>query len=382
MITNKRILIVTTTDSMIGQFLLPHIKQLTDSGNIVECACHKTGFWFDEMVKDGLRVYEIPFARNPLKPTNLKAKKMLLKLCKENKYDLIHCHTPVGGVMGRIVGKKLNIPVLYIAHGFHFYKGAPLINTLIYKNIEKHYAKFTDALVVMNNEDFEAAKKMKAKRVYKINGIGFDGDKYKNIDRIDPDLLKQTFNINENNFVILSVGELIKRKNYYVMLETIKNINDPNIVYLICGRGQLLQELQSYAQKLNIQNQVRFLGYRKDVDQIMLISNMFFHASKQEGLTMAIMEAMNFGLPVVTSTARGCQDLIDNGKGGFTCNYLDVNGFAGAIKTLMNDRDLCKQMGEYNKQKVKGFYIDTVLGQMEKIYDGIFNVSANLKSEK
>ncbi len=374
MISQKKILIVTTTDSMIGQFLLPHIKHLQDNGNIVECACHKTGFWFDEMVNNGIKVYEVPFARNPLKPTNLKAKKQLYKLCEENDYDLIHCHTPVGGVMGRLAGKKFNIPVLYIAHGFHFYKGAPLINNLVYKNIEKHYSKYTDALVVMNDEDYNAALQMNAKRVYKINGIGFDVEKYSKYSIENLNLLNQDLKINDSNFVILSVGELIKRKNYYIMLETIKILNDSNIVYLICGRGKLKNELIKYTKKLGIQNQVRFLGYRKDINSIMQKSNLFFHASRQEGLTMAIMEAMNYGLPVVTSIARGCRDLIDDKKGGFINDCDDVSGFGDSIKKIMNNKDLSKKMGEYNRNKIKNYSIDIVLKQMEPIYDDIFKI--------
>lgn len=377
MITNKRILIVTTTDSMIGQFLLPHIKQLTDSGNIVECACHKTGFWFDEMVKDGLRVYEIPFARNPLKPTNLKAKKMLLKLCKENKYDLIHCHTPVGGVMGRIVGKKLNIPVLYIAHGFHFYKGAPLINTLIYKNIEKHYAKFTDALVVMNNEDFEAAKKMKAKRVYKINGIGLLQQK---TSAGDLEKLKLELNISDDDIVLLSVGELNENKNHIAVLKALLKLDLNNIKYFVCGRGNKLDFYNEFIKENNLSNNVKFLGFRRDVLDILKLTDIFIMPSIREGLPVSIMEAMDAGLPIIASNIRGCVDLVTNN--GILVNLENENGFADAIKTLVDNKDLREQMGKNSKTNIKGFYIDTVLGQMEKIYDNIFNVSANLKSEK
>ncbi len=372
MITNKRILIVTTTDSMIGQFLLPHIKQLTDSGNIVECACHKTGFWFDEMVKDGLKVYEIPFARNPLKPINLKAKKMLLKLCKENKYDLIHCHTPVGGVMGRIVGKKLNIPVLYIAHGFHFYKGAPLINTLIYKNIEKHYAKFTDALVVMNNEDFEAAKKMKAKRVYKINGIGLPQQK---TSAGDLEKLKLELNISDDDIVLLSVGELNENKNHIAVLKALLKLDLNNIKYFVCGRGNKLDFYNEFIKENNLANNVKFLGFRRDILDILKLTDIFIMPSIREGLPVSIMEAMDAGLPIIASNIRGCVDLVTNN--GILVNLENENGFADAIKTLVDNKDLREQMGKNSKTNIKGFYIDTVLGQMEKFYDDIFNVSAN-----
>ena len=371
MISQKKILIVTTTDSMIGQFLLPHIKHLQDNGNIVECACHKTGFWFDEMVNNGIKVYEVPFARNPLKPTNLKAKKQLYKLCQENNYDLIHCHTPVGGVMGRLAGKKFNIPVLYIAHGFHFYKGAPLINNLVYKNIEKHYSKYTDALVVMNDEDYNAALQMNAKKVYKINGIGFCNSKFKNNERNEK-LIKE-LGVNEEDKVLLSVGELNKNKNHIEILNALSEIKDKHFKYFICGRGPLKEKYEQFINEHGLADKVKLLGFRKDVNDILNLTNIFIMPSLREGLPMSIMEAMEKGIPVIASNIRGCKDLIENGVNGILVDLKERNGFKKAICKLLDDENLCKHMGENNKTKIKQFYIENVLSQMEPIYDNIFN---------
>ena len=133
MLTNKKIMVVATTDNMIWQFLIPHIQHLQRLGNAVECVCAKTGFWFDELqTKYGFVLNEINFARNPIKPQNIKGFKQLVNLQKQKNFDVIYCQQPVGGVMGRKLAKKFHLPCIYTAHGFHFYKGCPLINKLVY----------------------------------------------------------------------------------------------------------------------------------------------------------------------------------------------------------------------------------------------------------
>jgi hypothetical protein len=172
-------MMITTTDNMIWQFMIPHIKHLQSLGNTVECVCSKTGFWFDELRdKFGFTMHEIDFERSPLKLKNIKAYKKLKQLQKERNFDLIYCQQPVGGLMGRLIGKKFKIPVIYTAHGFHFFKGNSKIKNIIFKTIEKHYAKYTTALITINDEDYAACQKWKSKKKYKINGIGVDLTKY------------------------------------------------------------------------------------------------------------------------------------------------------------------------------------------------------------
>lgn len=368
MITGKKILVVTTTDSMIGQFLLPHIKALTDAGNVVECACHKTGFWFDEMIKNGLVVYEVPFARNPLHPSNFKAQKKLNNIVKNGKYDLIHCHTPVGGVLARRSAHKFKIPVLYTAHGFHFFKGAPMVNRLVYKTIEKHYAKYTDALVVMNEEDFEAAKKMRAKRVYKISGIGLT---HKQKSNTDLNALKTELGINEKDTVLISVGELNKNKNHEAILKALAQLRLKNVKYFVCGRGNRLDEYNEFINANALNDSVKFLGYRRDVDDLLKISDVFIMPSKREGLPLSMMEAMDVGLPIIGSDIRGCRDLIDGN--GYLVDLKNPEGFKTAICELVNSPEKREKMAEVGKENIKKFYIENVLKQMEKIYDDIFS---------
>lgn len=367
---NKKVLVVTTTDDMIYRFIVPHIKWMQEQGATVECVCSKTGFFFDEITKEtGAKMHEIAFTRFPFTAKNFKGRKQLFKLCKENKYDLIHCHQPVGGVMGRMIGKKFKIPVLYIAHGFHFFKGAPLKNNLIYKTIEKHYAKSTSALVTMNEEDFQAAKKFKAKKVYKINGIGLDLSKYKQDKSKDYSALKNELGIKDNDFVVLTVGELNQNKNTEKVFWAIKEIEDSNVKYLVCGEGPRKEEYMKFVKENNLEDRIKILGFRRDVQDILNLADVYVMPSFREGLPKATMEAMAYGLPIIASNIRGCNDLIEQGKNGFLINPKQFQGIKDGIVQIKNNPKLKEEFSKYNLEKIKNYSFEVVFAQMQKIYE-------------
>lgn len=372
-LTNKKILVVTTTDNMMWQFLIPHIKHMQELGNTVEGVCAKTGFWFDELKeKYGFTMHEIDFARNPLKPKNIKAYKKLRALQEENKYDLIYCQQPVGGLMGRLLGKKYKLPVIYTAHGFHFYKGCSIVNKLVYKTVEKWLSKYTDALITINSEDYENALKMKAKKVYKINGIGIDLNKLQT-SKFDKSEFRKELGLINNDKVVLTVSEINENKNYITMLKTMKELikKDKSYKFVSCGVGVWEEKIKEYAKELGIENNCIFLGYRKDIGKIMQVCDLFFHASYREGLTLSVMEAMNFGLPCVVSNVRGNRDLIVNNEGGFISEPEDYLSFARQIETIFNNSELYNKFGKFNQEKSKEYTIDYVKQQLEEIYKEI-----------
>jgi len=373
MFKDKKIMMIATTDNMIWQFMLPHIKYLQEQGNVVECVCAKTGFWFDELKeKHNLVVHEIDFGRNPIKLKNFKAYKKLVKLQKERGFDLVYSQQPVGGMMGRLVGKKFKIPVLYTAHGFHFFKGCPLVNKVIYKPVEKWLSKYTDVLITINEEDYQSALKMKAKQVFKINGIGIDKNKIK-IEEFDKIAFRKELGLEPTDKVILTVSELNENKNYITMLETIKRLveKDNTIKFVSCGTGVWREKIANYAKELGVEKNVVFLGYRKDIGKIMQVSDLFFHASFREGLTLSVMEAMSFGLPCVVSNVRGNRDLIVDGKGGYVAEPTDSQKFAVKIEYLLNNKEDYDLMGEFNKKESEKYTIEKVLTQLAEIYEKV-----------
>ena len=371
MFSDKNILLIATTDNMIWQFLLPHIDYLQKSNNHINCACAKTGFWFNELKEIGLDMYEINFARNPIHPKNLSAYKKLKKLCKNNKYDLVYCQQPVGGVMGRLIAKKFKLPCIYTAHGFHFYKGCPLVNKLIFKPVEKYCAKYTTALVTINEEDYQNAMKFKAKKVYKINGIGVDLKKYKKNENLDAIKFRSELGIEPDDFVITSIGELNKNKNTLRVIEVMSQITNPKIKYLICGQGPLQTEYEKLIEKYNLADRVKLLGFRKDIPDILTITDLYIMPSYREGLSKSMMEAMSYGLPVVASKIRGNVDLIGDNDGGLLFNPNDNAQILDCIMQLFESKELRNKFAKRNIEFIKNYDVNVVVDQLSHIYDEI-----------
>lgn len=362
----KRVLIVCTTDSMIWNFLVPHIKHMESLGMTIECACSVTGMYFNELKEQhGLTMHEIHFHRSPYNFENIKAYKELKKLVINGDFDTIFCHEPVGGAMGRFVGKKTKRKVIYMAHGFHFFNGASKVNWLIYYNVEKFLARYTDALLVINQEDYGVAKKFMAKDVALINGIGINTSKFK---RFETNYIREIYNLSGDDFIMLTVGELIPRKNHEVIIKMISKMKNDKLHFFIAGEGELTETLKMIVKELNIENNVHFLGFSRNISELCNSCDLFVFPSVHEGLPVALMEAMACGKPVVVSKIRGNVDLIDEGKGGYFVDTYDIDGYAKAIQKFLDNKELLKEFGDYNIEKVKQFDIEYVKGQLKEIY--------------
>ncbi|MCQ2802425.1 MAG: glycosyltransferase [Bacilli bacterium] len=300
-----------------------------------------------------------------------KARKNLDEIVKKTNCKCIHCNTPIGGLIGRQIGKKNHVDkVIYTAHGFHFYKGGSLFKNVVFKFIERRLARSTDAIITMNNEDYEAAKKFKLKsggKVYKVHGVGITLKDFENIS-IDRKEKRKELGLKEDDIALISAGDLIKRKNYLTAICAIKACNNLHIHYLICGIGPELESLKALAKKLGIENQIHFLGFRQDIKEIMLSCDIFLFTTLQEGLPRSLMEAMASGLPCIASNIRGNIDLIEDGINGILCNPKDSNSFANSIKFLINNGDLLRKMKLSNLEKIKEYDVSVVKEEMKKIY--------------
>ncbi len=319
------------------------------------------------------KVYKVPFARSPLSLSNISAFRELKSIMNRERYDLVHCHTPMGGVVARLAAAATNTaPVIYTAHGFHFYKGASALNMLVYKNVERWLAKKTDALVTINSEDYEAANTftMREKgKVYLIPGVGVDFSSIQSA-KIDKKRKCEEFEIMPDSYIMLMTSEFIKRKNHKTAVEAFKKANIPNSILLLCGKGQREAEIKQFTKDLDIYNRVRFLGYRKDISEIVNISDVFLFPSFQEGLPVSVMEAMAAGIPVVCSDVRGNRDLI-NENGGFLSSPTDVDGFADNLRLIATDNELSEKMGNYNREKAKLYTKEVAVENMAKIYNEV-----------
>lgn len=326
--------------------------------------------------KYGIKIHQIDFVRTPYHPGNLKAYNQLKQILKEENYDFIHCNTPVGGVLGRLVGKKYNIKkIIYQAHGFHFYKGAPKINWLIYYPVEKLLARYTDALITINKEDYEFAKsKLKLRnngKVYYVPGVGIDVLQNK-IDLSLREVKREELCIPMDAFVLISVGELNTNKNNKVIVSAMAKNNDDNVHYVVCGIGPAEKDLREQVDAAGLQNNVHFVGYRNDIKEMYQMADCFVMPSFREGLSRSIMEAMASGLPCIVSKIRGNVDLIEKDKNGFLCETTNASEYAEKITILANNAELCKKMSSNNLLKIKKFSKKTIIRETYQIYDKEF----------
>ena len=369
----KKALLISNLAVKFTNFIIPSIEVLQKLGYEVHTCANYSNFQ-DDKTKYNVKMHHIDFERNPLRLQNIKAYKQLKKLMEEEKFDLVHCNTPIGGLLGRICAKELNIPnVVYTAHGFHFYKEAPLINNVIYKNIEKLLARYTDILVTMNKEDFEAAKKFKLKKngqVYLVHGVGINTATF-HLENFDKIKYREQLGLNKDDIILLSIGELNKNKNYSSVIKAINLIKDKNIHLLICGIGKNREQLEKLAKKYNLESKIHFLGFRNDIPQLLSISDIFIQESYREGLPRSIMEAMSVGLPCVASNIRGNVDLIQDKKGGFLNRVDSHEDFAQSVSILINNPSLRNEMGEFNKQFVKQFDTNNVKKELYNIYTNL-----------
>lgn len=364
-----KILFVTTISNTVNAFLIPHIKMLRDHGHQVDVAFNIVQEVKTEILEMGCKVHNIEFQRSPVSRKNISAYMKLKNLIISEKYDLVSTHTPVASACVRLACRNMkNVKVVYTAHGFHFYKGAPLKNWLLYYPVEKWLSKFTDILITINKEDYERAKSsFKAKRIEYVPGVGLDTKKIQEV-VIDKQAKRKELGVPEDAFLLLSVGELNKNKNHETVIKAIAKLKNPDIFYVICGQGPLESYLKKLITELKLNDQVKLLGYRKDIIEICKAADTFVFPSFREGLSVALMEAMACGLPVVCSDIRGNRDLVVNGQGGYLVKPdIDVE-FESALQKVFNNNSLQKSFGHFNKQIVKKFEFQSVIEQMGNIY--------------
>lgn len=362
-----KILYVTTVSDTMG-FFPEHIKMLVEKGHSVDLA-----FKIQEPIKEkytrmGCKVHDISFSRSPLKNNLFLLVNRLRKIIKDNQYDIVHTHTPVASAIVRLSCKNLkNVEVIYTAHGFHFYDGAPCINWLSFYPVERFLSRYTDVLITINQEDYNRAQSFHSKKIEYVPGVGIDLNNIK-VDKEKVTELKKELKIASTDFILCSIGELNQNKNHKIVLEALSKIDNKNIKYLIIGTGPLNDELSEKVKKFGLEKQVTLLGYRKDIYELLELSDVFVFPSYREGLSKALMEAMAMGKPLIASDIRGNRDLIDDNKGGILFDPTDSDQLLQSIMKMLEDGIFIKSASIYNKGKIKQFSLEKVLNEMYKIY--------------
>lgn len=365
----KRVLFVATVVKMhIMTFHIPCLKMFKEMGyETVVAARNDYDNPEDCQIPYCDKFYDIPFQREPFRYENYKCYKKLKSIIDEGDFSIVYCHTPVGGVLGRLAARdaaKKGTRVVYMAHGLHFYKGAPIQNWLLYYPVEKLCSRFADLFITINKEDFELAKKkMKSKCVEYLPGVGIDPDKF-NSEKAEKESIRRELGLPEQDLVMVSVGEVNYNKNHGVAIEALSLCETKNIHYLIVGQGDFKEQRLSKARLCNVEDRVHFLGFRNDVYKILKASDIFAFPSYREGLSVALTEAMACALPVVATKIRGNIDLIDEERGGLLCKPTDAKTMAKHIDTLAKNPELRHEMGLYNYEKSKKYDKNVIIHRL------------------
>lgn len=366
-------LYTATRLSHICQFHLPYLKMLKEQGHTVHVAAmdnlgEKNGL----QLKYADRHIEIPFERFPYDPKNMAAYRQLRKLLEQEHYDVIVCNTPVGGILTRLAAResrKNGTKVIYIAHGFHFYKGASKTNWLLYYPLEKEMARLCDAVVTINEEDYLFAKKHFPGKVERIHGVGVREDRYHPATAEERAEMRRKEGLAEDDFVVICTGELNENKNQKTLISASALLKDkiPNLKVLLAGNGPKEQELRDQIAAEQLEDTVKLLGYRTDLEHVVPAVDVVASCSKREGLPLNIVEAMLCKKPVVAATNRGNSELVEDGKTGFLLSPDDIHGFAEKILLYAENPDRLFEMGQNGYQKAQYYTVQSVQQELMNI---------------
>ena len=382
----KKILYVTTVSSTINAFLVPHIKYLIEQGYKVDVATNITDEVDKSLIDIGVKVFKVDFQRTPISLKNSRAYKQIREIQKNEKYDMVHVHTPVASFVTRYaLRKEKNLKIIYTCHGFHFYKGGSILNWVLFYPIEYLAARWTDKLITINSEDLEVAKKFKLRSngsVSKIHGVGIEKEKYV-VENFDKSEYRKKLNLENEDFVILVLAELNKNKNHIQLIKAMSKLKDkyPNIKALFAGVGPLEEEIKSQIKNYGLENNIQLLGWRNDVKELINSCDVVGLFSKREGLGKCLLEGMICGKAVIATNTRGPKELIVNDENGFLFEIDEHEETIESIEKIYKGKSL-KAKFEYNgKKKADRYLLKNVLCQLDEIYKSIESNESNLVGE-
>lgn len=384
----KKVLIIATVGGFLKKFEMRNVRILREMGYEVHYAANLENqvyrFEPEELEAEGVRLHHIAISKSPYDLISHKRElRALTELIRRENISLIHCHTPVGGYLGRVAAKKTgkaDLKVIYTSHGFHFYAGAPRIRGAIFRKVEERLAAATDVIITINGEDYRNARDFRLKpggAVYRVPGIGLDMEQFPMPEPEEKAACRRRLGIPEDTFFLLSVGELNRNKNHRVVLQAMHELESTGnggrkILYGICGEGPGRGALEAEIRRLGLEGQAVLYGYCGSVRDYLAGADAFAFPSRREGLGMAALEALSMGIPVLAADNRGTREYMEPGKNGYVYGWQDADGFAEGIRKLEDQseeerkrmRDSCRESaGPFEKSRTEKI--------MRQIYESI-----------
>lgn len=368
-----KVAFVATVYAHLAAFHIPFMKLMQEKG--IEVHAYASPDQGKEKVQEaGIICHDVSFRRNPFRLKNIQALWAITKSFKKEKFQMVHIHTPVAGFLARLAARAARIQaVIYSAHGFHFFKGGPLLYWLIYYSAERLAARWTHYLITTNLEDHHCVRNFPVKKeVIYIRGVGLDTSKFNlSNEAVTRQRMRSELGLKDGELAVLCVAELNRNKNQIQLIQAVRVMVEGGIavkVFLV-GSGEEEQTLQNYVAKQGLALQIRFLGSRNDIPQLMAAADVFTLLSQREGLSKALMEAMAAGKAIVATDVRGNRDLILDGRNGFLVPVSDFNATANVFMKLAWEPDLRVTMGRQNKEIIMDYDIKRILMDLEIVYD-------------
>lgn len=371
----KRVLFCATVDSHILNFHVPYLQYFKEKGYEVHVATGE-----QQPIPYCDKKHVISIKKSPVNLSNLRAYSQLKKIIIHENFQVIHCHTPMGGALARLAARssrQYGTKVLYTAHGFHFYQGAPLINWLVYYPVEKWLARYTDCLITINTEDYNLAqnRKFNAKCIEMVNGVGVNLKKFKPSNFSEKQELKKIYGYSPESFILMYVAELNKNKNQSLLLKGVIELNQviPHLKVVLIGTDYYNGKYQKLAAKLKLIDQVDFFGQREDVDQLLKIADAYVATSIREGLPVNVIEAMATGVPVCATKNRGHSEIIQDEISGSLIHTNDISTLVNRVLRLYKEKKVIGLMAKEGINAIKKYELETIKQTMDKIYSRYMN---------
>ncbi len=376
----KKVLFITTISGFLQQFEMNDVHILQKSGYEVHYATNFNNPIYevdiDDLKRMGIILHQIDIQKSPRHLLqNTKALRQLKRLMAREKFRIIHCHNPMGGVLGRLAAASHGegAYVIYTAHGFHFYKGAPLKNWLLYYTVERLLAHRTDMIITINREDYVRAGRFHLRKngsVEWIHGVGVDSERFSPRPWLR-EQKRRELGIPEHSFHIVTAAELNANKNQKVIIEALAALTDDEIYYSICGKGDNAENLERLILEYRLERRVRLLGYRRDMEEILQTADCFAFPSIREGLGIAAVEALCCGVPLIASDNRGTREYARDGYNGIVCRADQAADFKEAIHKLYSDGEHCRLLSSHCREASESFGKEAVGKVMERIYENV-----------
>lgn len=376
----KNVLIITTIPETIEGFLLPFVEYFQDQGWQLDGMAHNISNRtrclniFD-------RVWDIEWSRNPLDPRNLlMASSKIKKIVAQEKYDIVHVHTPIAAFVTRYalkdIRKQDKLKVIYTAHGFHFHRGGNFLTNKLFLTLERMAAKWTDYLIVINKEDKTAAKQyrlLQPEKIYYTPGIGVDTQYYHPNKVAEADILEvhRELGLAANDELLVSVAEFTVNKRHQDIIQALARLNRPQVHIAFAGDGPMKKATERLAVELGLQSQVHFLGFRSDIPTLIRAAKATLLTSQREGLPRSIMEALCLETPVIGTEIRGTRDLLAENC-GLLVKVGDIEGLAGAMAWIIDNPQAAQKMGKRGREKMAEYDVREIIRQYAEIYNRAF----------